>query len=196
MSDEALTFSQLRKIQKTEARTEELQDIQENFFLRVGDYMSRKDETSREYQNAQRVINKIVSTRTEKIVKNAKLEVKSDISPSKKEMLPREKDFYLKAKELFQEYYNETENIIQNNDMPSIDVDEEPEPKPEPVEEETTEEEVEEKEMETIMATGEIPEFMGTDLESYGPFESGEQAEVPPENAEILVNRGNAERVE
>lgn len=195
MSDEALTFSQLRKIQKTEARTEELQEIQENFFLRVGDYMSRKDETSREYQNAQRVINKIVSTRTEKIVKNAKLEVKSDISPSKTEMLPREKDFYLKAKKLFQNYYDETEEIVENGEMPSIDIEEKPDSEPE-TEASEEDEQDETSEMDTIMATSQIPEFMGTDLESYGPFESGEQVEVPPENAEILVNRGNAERVE
>jgi hypothetical protein len=37
------------------------------------------------------------------------------------------------------------------------------------------------------------PEFMGTDLESYGPFEEGDTAEIPEDNAEILVNRGQAE---
>ncbi|EMA11587.1 hypothetical protein SAMN05443574_103325 [Haloarcula vallismortis] len=42
----------------------------------------------------------------------------------------------------------------------------------------------------------ECPEFMGTDLEVYGPFDEGDTAEVPEDNAEILVNRGNAERTE
>jgi len=36
---------------------------------------------------------------------------------------------------------------------------------------------------------------MGTDLESYGPFDEGDQAVIPDDNAEILVNRGNAEEV-
>jgi len=41
-----------------------------------------------------------------------------------------------------------------------------------------------------------VPEFMGTDLESYGPFEEGEEVKIPEDNAEILVNRGNAEEIQ
>ncbi|MFB6182883.1 MAG: hypothetical protein ABEI78_02355 [Candidatus Nanohaloarchaea archaeon] len=48
----------------------------------------------------------------------------------------------------------------------------------------------------TIKITSEVPEFMGTDLETYGPFNEGDKARLPEENAEILVNRGNAERIE
>lgn len=39
------------------------------------------------------------------------------------------------------------------------------------------------------------PEFLGTDLERYGPYDNGEIVEVPEDNAEILVNRGSAEYV-
>ena len=41
-----------------------------------------------------------------------------------------------------------------------------------------------------------IPEFRGTDLEVYGPFDEGEEVELPRDNAEIFVNRGNAELLE
>jgi len=37
------------------------------------------------------------------------------------------------------------------------------------------------------------PDFMGIDLEGYGPFEEGDTAELPGDNAEILINRGIAE---
>jgi len=47
-----------------------------------------------------------------------------------------------------------------------------------------------------VKITSDVPEFMGTDLEPYGPFEAGDEASIPEENAEILVNRGNAEVVE
>ena len=40
------------------------------------------------------------------------------------------------------------------------------------------------------------PDFMGTDLESYGPFEEGDLAEIPEDNAEILIGRGQAEEHE
>lgn len=41
-----------------------------------------------------------------------------------------------------------------------------------------------------------VPEIRGTDLEVYGPFEDGEVVEIPADNAEILVNRDNAEFVD
>jgi hypothetical protein len=47
-----------------------------------------------------------------------------------------------------------------------------------------------------VKITSEVPEFTGTDLETYGPFEESEVVEVPVENAEILENRGNAVRAE
>lgn len=40
-----------------------------------------------------------------------------------------------------------------------------------------------------------IPSFMGTDLEEYEASEEGEIKSFPEDNAEILVNRGNAEYV-
>jgi hypothetical protein len=38
----------------------------------------------------------------------------------------------------------------------------------------------------------EIPQFTGVDLEVYGPFEEGDEVELPEVNTEILVNRGQA----
>lgn len=40
-----------------------------------------------------------------------------------------------------------------------------------------------------------IPAFMGVDLNEYGPYEAGEVAELPPENAKVLEKRGAAEPV-
>lgn len=39
-----------------------------------------------------------------------------------------------------------------------------------------------------------VPEFIGTDIETYGPFNEGDTVELPEDNAEILINRGNAKR--
>lgn len=44
-----------------------------------------------------------------------------------------------------------------------------------------------------VEITSDVPEFIGTDLEVYGPFDEGDEARVPEGNAEIMVNRGNAE---
>lgn len=187
---EALTFSELRKIQKEEARQEDLSELNHKFLLRVGDYLDRKKDVSedREYRNAKRVFYKIISLREEKIVKNAKLAVQTDVEASTLNLLPREKELFRTLKDTFQEHRDSIDDEI-NGDI-DIDMDEEDEgldlEEPEDEESESYEE---------IKITGHVPEFMGTDLESYGPFDEGEEVEVPEENAEILVNRGNAERV-
>lgn len=40
------------------------------------------------------------------------------------------------------------------------------------------------------------PAFVGTDRSSYGPFEEGDKAVIPFDNAWVLVKRGSAEWVE
>lgn len=50
-----------------------------------------------------------------------------------------------------------------------------------------------ETEYELVRIIKEVPEFMGVDLEEYGPFNEGDIVEIPEDNADILVNRGNAE---
>jgi len=187
--EEALTFSELRKIQKEEARSEQLTQLGDSFMLKTSDYFSQKKEIGddREYRNAERVFEKIVSLREDKIVKAAKISAKSD-KPAPENLLPFEQELYRELKKSFEHHREKAD------DRKSSSV-------------ETTTEEAsskeEEKETEpnedtndgylTIRMTSQVPEFMGTDLESYGPFEEGEEAEVPEENAEILVNRGNAE---
>lgn len=220
MSDEALTFSELRKIQKTERRQEDLSELDQNFFLQVRDYLERKkeiDEKSREYKNAKRVFRKILSLREDKIVKNARLGLKSNIQTSELNMLPREEELFRDMKQKFNEHRDRVEEVTEGSaktertgekveteieddrEEPSDTVQEkQDEPEKEDTEEvENTEESGKEAEdgYEIVEITSEVPEFMGTDLEAYGPFEEGEEAEIPEDNAEILVNRGNAEKV-
>jgi DNA replication initiation complex subunit (GINS family) len=218
MSEDALTFSELRKIQKTERRQDDLSELDQNFFLKVRDYLERKkeiDEKSREYKNAKRVFRKILSLREDKIVKNARLSLKSNIQASEMNMLPREEQLFRDMKKQFNEHRDRIEEVTEGEAVETED----PEPEiEEPAEKrrrenskeiEDTEPETEEEEKseedsgdldpedgyEIVQVTSEVPEFMGTDLEAYGPFDEGEQVEIPEDNAEILVNRGNAEKL-
>jgi DNA replication initiation complex subunit (GINS family) len=201
MEDEALTFSDLRKIEKTEKRQDKLSELDENFLLRASDYLDRKkDVDNREYRNAKRVLDKIIGLRQDKIVKNAKISVKSDVKSSKLNLLPREHEFFRDIKSRFKEYSASIDDVIESNsdNLETPDIDEEPEveideEKTEP--EEAEEEDQTEEGYEKVEIVSKVPEFMGTDLESYGPFEEGEKAELPEENADILVNRGSAEKV-
>lgn len=191
MSDNPLTFSELRKIEKKEKRQEQLSEIEDDFILRVSQYLDRKENSSdtREYRNAKRVFEKIIGLRQQKIVTNARVSVKSETESAELPLLPREKELYLDLKQRFKNYSDEIEGFIE-------DPAEEIETEVEQVSEQPTEEDDGVEAYTEVEITGNVPEFMGTDLESYGPFDEGEEVEIPEDNAEILVNRGNAEVVE
>jgi len=198
MAENPLTFSELRKIQKQEKRQEDLSDLEENFILRVSNYLEmKKDVDNREYKSAKRVFDKIIGLRQEKIVKQAKFAVKSDTGGSSElKLLPREKELFLEMKNIFQDFNQNVEKMVKGEESietPDIDLEEETSNQ-EP--DETEEEQEVEEGYNLVKIISDVPEFMGTDLESYGPFEEGEEVKIPEDNAEILVNRGNAEEIE
>ena len=95
------------------------------------------------------------------------------------------------------EDYQEIMEMNQGDTLEQDDVDEEPDQDNEDVEKSEDEDPgSEDTEYEEVRITSKVPEFKGTDLSDYGPFSEGEVVEVPEDNAEILVNRGNAEQVE
>jgi len=189
MAEEMITFGELRKIQKNEKREEELAELSDNFMLKVSEYFLSKKDTegrSREYRNAERVLEKIISVREDKIVRAAKISANAD-NGTPENLLPFENELFRQLRTAFTEHRELLEEKKNGNGkMPEIDKKEE------------TDEEAEEEEDDDyvkVKILGEVPEFMGTDLESYGPFDQGEEVKVPEDNAEILVNRGNAEEI-
>lgn len=201
MSDNPLTFSELRKIEKKEKRQENLSEIEDDFILRVSQYLDRKQNSSdgREYRNAKRVFEKIIGLRQQKIVRNARVAVKTESDSSELPLLPREKELFLDLKQRFNSYSEEIQDFIENPSTQETGIETGKDEEKETLtgEDDESEEDEEEREDYTeVKITGSVPEFMGTDLESYGPFDEGEQVEIPEDNAEILVNRGNAEVLE
>lgn len=227
-----LTFSELRKIQKEEDKQEELTEIGDKFLLRVSNYFDRKEEAegkSREYKNSKRVLDKIISLREEKIVKEARLSVRTDQDTTNLSLLPEEQEIFREIKAEFQSHRNKVEEMVESQTVPGTgnepsqevreqtgtdskpekmdETVEEPSQKEEKVSDEDEPEETAEADEESeteeveegyklVRTTSDVPEFMGTDLEAYGPFDEGEKVSIPDDNAEILVNRGNAELVE
>ncbi|MDY6771610.1 MAG: hypothetical protein SV186_06695 [Candidatus Nanohaloarchaea archaeon] len=55
-------------------------------------------------------------------------------------------------------------------------------------------EEADGEELVEVRMTADVTEFMGVDLQPYGPFDEGETAEIPAENAEVLEEQGKAEQ--
>nr|EGQ39954.1 MAG: hypothetical protein J07AB56_06820 [Candidatus Nanosalinarum sp. J07AB56] len=191
--DSVLSFNRLRKVEKQERRNEDLSSLENDFFLSAAQYLEDKENSGnrREYMNAKRLFKRIVSQRRQKVVKNARLSLKSDIKASELSLLPRETELFLSLKDDFEQHEHEIEDVVENGGSGSVPRVETPS--------EQSQEEAEQKEEETregyesVLIKQDVPEFMGTDLESYGPFEQGEKVDLPEENAEILKNRGSAE---
>ncbi len=203
-----LTFSELRKKQKKEDKQEDLVELDDSFLLRVSNYFQQKKQAegeSREYQNARRVLDKIISLREEKIVKKARLSSNTGLSSGEINLLPEEQELFRDIKNSFNSHHDKIDNKIESTEKGLQQETEEQEDEVEETVEASTEEqedeegEEDERDVEDgyniVQITSSVPEFMGTDLEAYGPFDEGDEAEIPEDNAEILVNRGNAEVV-
>ena len=206
---EALTYSDLRRVQKDERNSSELQELDDNFYLKAREYLERKENTGdRDYRSAKRVFENIISLREEKVVENARISLKNDLNISELNMLPREKKLFRSVRDAFQEHRSELQqasntgkteaSVEEKRENPDRPQTEEPADEPGDEDEASGEEpsaEPVEDGYQRIKITSDVPEFMGTDLEPYGPFEGGEKAVIPEDNAEILVNRGNAEEI-
>lgn len=206
MSEEDLmTYSKLRKIQKEEKRKDELVDLDDNFLLSLSNYLETKkkhSEDEREFKNAKRVFEKIVSMREDKITQKAKISAKTD-TPTNINLLPEEEKLFRQLKEEFSRHKDildekidiETSNKQETSEnMEKGARDEEGENNSQDNNsEEESQEEVTEGHV-RVNIKDEVPEFMGTDLETYGPLEEGETVEIPADNAEILINRDKAEK--
>lgn len=210
-----LTFSELRKKQKKEGKQEDLVELDDSFLLRASNYFQQKKQAegeSREYQNARRVLDKIISLREEKIVKKARLSSNTGLSSGEINLLPEEQELFRDIKNSFNSHHEKIDSKIDSTEeglqqeTDEQEEDEETEAVDETVEASTEEQEDKDEESEEderdvddgyniVQITSSVPEFMGTDLEAYGPFDEGDEAEIPEDNAEILVNRGNAEVV-
>ena len=190
--DSVLSFNRLRKVEKQERRNEDLSSLENDFFLSAAQYLEDKENSGnrREYMNAKRLFKRIVSQRRQKVVKNARLSLKSDIQASELSLLPRETELFLSLKDDFEQHQQEIEDMVENGGtggVPRVEAS------PEQTQEEPEQTEETREGYENVLIKQDVPEFMGTDLESYGPFEQGERVELPEENAEILKNRGSAE---
>lgn len=212
--DELMTYSKLRKIQKEEKRKDDLVELDDNFLISLSNYLETKkkhSEDQREYRNAKRVFEKIISIREDKITKKAKVSAKTS-KETNIELLPEEQELFRELKNQFSKHKDKldekTKIEIKNSENPAQDKkktsgspgrDEELDENnsgDEDREREEKEKVEDEEDSEYVMVEVKksVPEFMGTDLETYGPFEEGDEAKIPSENAEILINRGNAEK--
>lgn len=173
MVDETITFELIRKIQVEELKTSKLTKLPENFFENCKTYLENKRKliegkedrkVALELKNIERLIEEIFNRRERKIINLA--------INSGRTNTPLE-NFTEEEKKFFEKISNpivERRDDFLNSMFQKV-----------------------QKEEQLIVFKEEVPEFVGIDLKTYGPFKKGDVAKIPKENMKVLLERGIAE---
>jgi DNA replication factor GINS len=175
MAEETITFELIRKIQREEERSPKLSRLPENFYQNVKNYLQQKRKilekiedrkASIELKNIERLVEDIFNRRERKIVTQAINSAR--VSLTVENLTEEEKEFFDKVVRIVKE---RREKILK----------------------ELLEKEEEKESVSMVVFKEAVPEFLGADLKTYGPFEKGDIAKLPEENAKILIEKGLAE---
>ncbi len=220
-----VTLETLYDILRTEKKKEELQQLEETFFIDVVTYMREKkalldqkeenenifaggenEKLEYELRSIKRILKEIYEKREKKILEIAmnKSRTGSDIIDTGS-MLKEEKEFYVgtlgwldkyRKGVLYQLFKGNLPDISGMREQINVKVPLQPIVKPKVVESPKKENgEEDQSEMTKVRFTNPMPSFVWKDMKVYGPYEVGEEIEIFPEVAALLVRKGRAENV-
>ncbi|MBD3155845.1 MAG: hypothetical protein GF368_04270 [Candidatus Aenigmarchaeota archaeon] len=178
--EEAITFEYIRKIQRKEKYEAKLTQIPDDFYKKAREYLERKmklakkkgdNSTQRELSNVQGVLQDIYNRRETKILEKAVFSVRTGVPPQNLSKI--EKKFFDQLTELLKYQRENTLNMLTKKSKGSK----------------------EKVKFKKVKFTQDIPEFVGSDMRKYGPFEPEQEAKIPSENAKLMIKSGNAEKV-
>lgn len=160
-----ITFQFLRDVQKREKNTVTLQEVPESFYKDVAKYLSKKQKNPREYENVLPVVKFILDRREQKIINSAVRYSRSVNMKRPKNMLKEEEVLFDKLVEVIKIYR------IDINSFKTMLVNEN----------------------NMYLVKEDIPEFVGVDMNTYGPWNKGDVVELKDDVAEVLVSAGKLE---
>ncbi len=237
--EDVLTFERIRNVRKEEMNNDTLAEIENDFFEKVEQYLSSKkrissQKSSREYENAKKMVEDIIDNRIKKLMRYAFLSTKTSI-PSEN-LIEHEKKVFKdiessvsKHREFIvnkvtpgsedketvneEEEMDDNENEKEESSKESLEddnnennfVEEDEEEKEEVLfdaskkEENSNEKEEENYEKDTnivFRTKQEIDEFIGPDMDTYGPFEKDEELELEDDIGKLLLKQGKVEKIE
>ena len=192
-----ITFNTLYDLLRREKANPDLQELDENFLRDVVEYINGKkallegdglyaDEEkiklSHQLQQVYRILKELYDKREGKIIEITRNLSRTKGHIHKDNLLPQEDKLFDEMLALFNKYRGGIiKNVLQGK-MPGA---EESEPKPLKT--------ASQLEQLKVKFTKSMPEFIGPDMEKYGPFEAGEIRELPEDIAQFVVKRGEGE---
>lgn len=243
MAEINITLETLYDILRNEKKREDLQELNDSFFLDVVNYLKEKkmlfenkkdeddlfaagerDKLEHELKSIKRILKENYEKREKKIIDIAlnKSRTRSDIIDTGA-MLKEEKDFYEQLIKLLNGYRNGILMSLFKGEVP-FSTGEVLNPAGEDnhtgiraeftsgpvkaiipstnnvktrtfIESENGEKTEEKPELKKIRFIHPVPSFVWKDLKDYGPFEAGEETEIFPEVADLIIEKGRAEEV-
>ncbi len=237
MTEIKITLETLYDILRNEKKKEDLQELDNSFFLDVAKYVrekkglldakseaddifasGEKDKLEYEIKSIKRILKEIYEKREKKIIDIAlnKSRTGSDIIDTSS-MLKEEKDFYQEILQPLDQYRRGTLLKLFKGELPLIDsikrsntvksesslsLNTEIKTQPEKVEQEITKTDITKKtteenhqEMTKVKFIHPMPSFVWKDMKVYGPYDEGDEVEIFPEVADLLVRKKRAEKI-
>ncbi len=198
-----ITFETLFDLVQREKKREELQKLDSSFYASFVDYFRSKrqllkskkqdfaspEEIKRielQLENIQKLMRELYDKREKKIVMLAisKARTASAIVDSSK-MLPEEKKLFDAIVKALSLYRCSVLDSLLAAKMPRLVM----------AGQNNTNEESKKPQTKLIRLLGDVPKFVGKNLEIYGPFSKDEIASLPVEIAEVLISKGKAEEI-
>jgi DNA replication initiation complex subunit (GINS family) len=178
-------YEELYQAWKRELEDVELVKLPSDFYQKIADYLRNLTEEGRmldqrsvkarllkkESRNAKRMLRELLGVRYEKTVAET---AKSERGPLES-WTPEEKEIFQSFSSVMETYQSFSKGLLKG--QISIAAGKEPKNA-------------------ALRFLKEVPEIVGSDIKTYGPFKVEDVGSLPMENAKILIKQGMAERIE
>ena len=154
-----------------------LSKIPNDFYQKAKNYLEQKKKiaekkedklTEREIKNVERIMEDIFNRRETKMLNLALITVRTNLPPEN--LIEDEKEFFESAVNMLRTQRERVLSLLFKKTKLKQDI-----------------EKIEFKE--------DVEEFVGVDLNKYGPFKKGNVADVPKDNAKLLIKMKKAKRI-
>jgi len=196
MTDKIITYETVYETLRKEKFKNDLQQLEETFFNDVVKYLEERKKsllsseskdsifaseniikTKKQIENIQKIISELYERRETKLIQLALTASRTNYPQDSSSMTFEEKKLYF---DLVNKLNNYRENILHKilaGKMPEIKEESNPD------------------ELRLIRLLESVPQFIGDDLKTYGPFETEEVANLPKRVSEILIKNKRAEEI-
>ncbi len=182
-----VTLETLFEILRMEKKRNELQQLSNGFLAEVRTYLEHKEgmtgqgtDSERQLENVHKILEELFNVRERKL-----LELARSKGPNIEGLTEAEKFFYTSLIETLAKFRETLNSEIRPGAVK--------EEKPIGAQAEAIPACITGKLKVSFLCP--VPRFVGKQLEVYGPFNTGEETELPEEIAELLIQRGRANKI-